>query len=63
MKAKDLTGQRFGRLVAIERTERHEPSNGCYFWRCICDCGRTHYANTNNLTMGAVKSCGCLKER
>lgn len=58
-KAKDLTGQRFGRLVAIENTGNKR--GGRYLWKCICDCGNETLANTNNLSKGNTKSCGCLQ--
>jgi hypothetical protein len=34
----DLTGQRFGLLVVIGRSERKIPHGS--LWRCHCDCGR-----------------------
>lgn len=55
----DLTGQRFGRLVAVEPTE--ERSYGCVVWRCRCDCGRTHKVKSGNLTSGHTQSCGCSR--
>lgn len=55
---KDLTGMRFGRLVAIERLE---PSpNAGYFWSCKCDCGNITKVTIGNLNGGHTKSCGCL---
>ena len=33
----DLTGQRFGRLVVLERCGVSK--NGYVLWRCKCDCG------------------------
>lgn len=53
-KFKDLTGQRFGRLVA-QRPERH----GRY--RCRCDCGGELIVSRGALATGATKSCGCLR--
>ena len=35
-KFKDITGQRFGRLTALCVSGRRD---GCYVWRCRCDCG------------------------
>lgn len=55
---KDITGQRFGRLVALHRTEHpvtHQP-----VWYCSCDCGNFTYVRINNLTCHNVNSCGCL---
>ena len=55
---KDLTGQRFGRLVALEPVGR-DKYNGI-LWKCQCDCGNTRIVHCHNLTSGNTKSCGCL---
>ena len=41
MPFEDLTGQKFGRLTAIERGEDYIISSGRHYptWRCKCDCG------------------------
>jgi hypothetical protein len=52
---KDLTGKRFGRLVAIRRVEAE---NGRKIkWECICDCGNKTTAITYYLTSGKKISC------
>jgi hypothetical protein len=52
----DLTGQRFGRLVALSREDGR--------WLCRCDCGGTTRVVTGHLREGVVRSCGCIaKER
>lgn len=56
---KDLTGQRFGRLAALENTGQKKGS--CFLWRCRCDCGRESVHSVNALQGGRVNSCGCLK--
>lgn len=61
--AYDLTGKRFGRLTALKYTGKNEPSNGSRFWLCRCDCGNLHTVNSNHLSMGNTRSCGCLKRR
>ena len=57
----DITGQRFGRLVAIEPIN-DRASNGGIRWKCICDCGNYVYPTMNNLKRGHTTSCGCAKE-
>lgn len=57
-KSKDITGQRFGRLVAIKRLEKDKW--GSYYWLLKCDCGNYTKTVIGNLTGGSVKSCGCL---
>lgn len=55
--AKDLTGQRFGRLTVIKRngTNQHRRA----IWRCKCDCGKYTNVNAPDLLSGNTKSCGC----
>jgi hypothetical protein len=59
MKAAELTGKRFGRLVAVARL--FETYHGSRVWECICDCGTTVKVATNALTTGNTRSCGCLR--
>lgn len=58
MRPSDLTGQRFGMLVAIERVE-----GGSSKWLCHCDCGNEKVVYATNLKNGQTKSCGCSKVR
>lgn len=53
---KDITGQRFGRLVAIKRISRGKYKNAQ--WLCQCDCGHKHKVLTGNLRIGGTISCG-----
>ena len=53
----DLTGKRFGRLVALEFAIRE---NGNTKWLCRCDCGNLTTVQLGSLTGGATMSCGCL---
>ena len=61
-KLKDLTGQRFGRLVVIERAENFILPSGQpqTAWLCQCDCGNILKTRSFSLTNGTTKSCGCL---
>jgi hypothetical protein len=52
----DLTGQRFGKLEALEFIGMRK---GAAYWRCRCDCGQQTRATVGNLRAGHVKSCGC----
>lgn len=54
----DLTGQRFGRLVVLDRAGANH--SGRSQWRCICDCGNEHTTKQSSLQNGHCKSCGCL---
>lgn len=53
----DLTGRRFGRLVALEASGRDRRRTT--LWRCQCDCGRTAVLPGDRLQRGGVTSCGC----
>ena len=55
----DLTGQRFGKLVVLHKSEEKSASHGCV-WLCKCDCGKEVLASTSALNSGKKKSCGCL---
>jgi hypothetical protein len=56
---KDLTGKRFGLLVAIEREEsRGNGYNKFVYWKCKCDCGVTKSIRGAHLRNGATQSCG-----
>jgi len=57
--AKDLTGRRFGRLVAISTESSNKQGNR--LWLCQCDCGRQVVVASNNLSCGQTQSCGCRK--
>jgi len=57
MKLRDLTGQRFGRLVVLKRG----PNQGRHVrWTCQCDCGTQIQVSSTNLVQGKSRSCGCL---
>lgn len=55
----ELTGQRFGRLVAVRPTGRRIYGSH-RVWLCQCDCGNTSEVTANSLRKGNTKSCGCL---
>lgn len=56
-KVRDISGQRFGRLVAKKIAYRKPPKT---YWLCQCDCGNTAIVDINCLSMGKTRSCGCL---
>lgn len=55
--AVDITGMRFGKLVAIEPDE--EKSGHNIKWICRCDCGNIVSVRGTNLRNGSKTSCGC----
>lgn len=69
-KAKDLTGQVFGRLTVISLNEEESnvlrPSGKrmvkAKHYNCQCECGNTCVVRANLLTQGKTTSCGCLRK-
>ena len=55
----DLTGQRFGRLFALEDAGRNKYHQA--MWRCRCDCGTMATVLARNLVSGVTTSCGCYR--
>ena len=55
----DLTGKRFGKLVAIQIDKN--PNTKRRKWMCLCDCGNSVSVATNHLTSGQTISCGCRR--
>lgn len=55
---RNITGQRFGRLVVLESTDIRIRRR--VVWKCLCDCGNTCEVESVNLTRGDTQSCGCL---
>lgn len=55
---KDLTGQRFGRLVVLEEDDMSD--NRTTIWRVRCDCGVEFSTLATSLLHGHTRSCGCL---
>lgn len=55
----DLTGQRFGNLVVIQKCD--ERKSGKVRWLCRCDCGNFATPITRRLTQGITTSCGCKR--
>ena len=52
----DLTGKRFGKLIALKKVKS---KNKHTYWLCQCDCGNQKEIQTSHLTSGATTSCGC----
>lgn len=56
----DITNQRFGKLVALERA----PSRNKHtYWKCQCDCGNICEIRTNALKTNHTMSCGCIASK
>jgi len=55
---KDMTGQKFGRILVISYSHI---SNHEAMWNCKCDCGKEWLVSGHNLRAGNIQSCGCLR--
>ena len=55
----NLTGRKFGNLIALCRYE--SGLNGKSAWICKCDCGNKKVVRTTDLLSGKTKSCGCMR--
>ncbi len=55
----DLTGQRFGRLTVIKRTENNKRRK--VQWLCQCECGTIKKVSGVCLRRGETISCGCYQ--
>lgn len=60
---KDLTGQKFGKLTVLEKTDKRQ-DGGSVVWKCKCDCGNICEISSKRLRNNINISCGCYqKER
>lgn len=70
-KSKDLSGERFGRLLVISLDEQKtlkslndrrsgKSVHSRKYWNCICDCGNETIVETSSLKSGNTTSCGCF---
>lgn len=55
----DITGQKFGRLTVIKKSNIRKDRRVC--WECICECGSKIITTGKGLRSGLIQSCGCLK--
>lgn len=58
----DLSGEKFGRWLVLERTSDHVTKSGNHFtqYRCVCECGIEKDVTANSLKSGRSVSCGCF---
>ena len=62
-KAIDLTGQKFGHVIVLKRSEKKDASKRA-LWICQCDCGKIFEVasvNLRNNKSGENYSCGCKR--
>lgn len=57
----ELAGQRFGLLVVVAYA--YTSQDGCAYWFCECDCGKSSVVAARALRSGNTKTCGCSRRR
>lgn len=55
---KDLSDQRYGRLMVLKFNRKDK--RGKTYWHCRCDCGNETIVRSDPLINGSIQSCGCL---
>ena len=56
---RDITGRRYGRLIALRPTEQR--LDKAVVWECRCDCGNVCFRSQRNLHSRRTTSCGCKR--
>lgn len=61
MSLKNLVGQRFGKLVVLDRAPNKIDKSGKprTMWNCECDCGNSTTVSADYLKRNECPSCGC----
>ncbi len=57
----ELSGKKFGKLTAIEKSTTRKHSK--VVWRCLCDCSKEVFVIAGDLNRGHSRSCGCTRGR
>lgn len=62
---KDITGQRFGKLTALERTNQFvmQGNSKKFLWKCVCECGETVYRLPEKLRESIHHACDKCAEQ
>lgn len=60
MVVKEMTGQKFGKLIVLERDFTKQTAAA--YWLCQCECGNKKSIRGDRLRKGGVKNCGCEKK-
>ena len=54
-------GNRYGKLVVVDRTVNQSKTKKTAYWLCKCDCGNFSKIRSSHLRNGSIVSCGCVK--
>lgn len=58
-----LKDKTFGLLKVIEKDLVKTINHGSTYWKCLCECGKTCFAQTTELTKRGKISCGCKRKQ
>lgn len=58
---KDYTGERFGKLVVLQRTRQSGQAKWWKRWECVCDCGKKFSLPESAILRSKTPSCGCAR--
>ena len=59
MYKKDISGARYGRLIALYPTDKRKRGN--VVWMCKCECGNMFETTVAQLNASQTLSCGCMR--
>lgn len=62
MSSIDITGERYGMIVALRLATGMPTGQGAY-WVFACDCGQEATIRMKDVRFGNTLSCGCLKHK
>lgn len=63
VKARDYTGEKYGKLTAIKVSEKRTP-RGTKLWEFICECGKPHIADMADVKRSKTVGCkDCNREQ
>lgn len=58
----DISGKKYGRLVAVKFIERRGHRGENYYWLFRCECGKKRITSKSSVVTGRHSSCGCLQK-
>lgn len=62
MRLTNRLGEKYGRLLVIERAANKSANDTNARWLCKCDCGKTCIVYGQDLARGKQVSCGCYNQ-
>lgn len=56
-RAEDLSNQKFGKLLVLERNFEKKSNNRTAYWNCQCECGNIRIVDASSLRKGLITQC------